>query len=142
MTETQIQTEAVNVVRLSAGSCRKAAALFNYGNILAMLVPLPLGILWIAMSMVVYAMNRHHPDPKVGHYTQYAAYRLYGVVGFIVVVATFFGTNIWYWLITWAISAAILIPWSIVDLIRIRKDQWQDVSYEEGNYEHPDTKCE
>jgi cobalamin synthase len=112
--------------KITAKSARKAAGLFNIGNIISMLMPFPLGIFWMGLSMVVYAMNRHHPNEKVGNYTQQAAYRFYGVVGFVVVVAIFFGTEIYYWLVTWALCAAILIPWSIVDLIRIRKDDWQD----------------
>ena len=66
---------------ISARSARSAARLFNYGNIVAMLVPLPLGILWLGASMIVYAMNRHHPNERVGHYTQQAAYRIYAVAG-------------------------------------------------------------
>ncbi|QKT03298.1 hypothetical protein HUS23_05505 [Ectothiorhodospiraceae bacterium 2226] len=113
---------------VTARSARSAAALFNYGNIVAALVPFPLGIFWLGGSMLVYAMNRHNPNPKVGYYTQIAAYRLYGVAGFIVVVAAFFGTDPTYWLITWAVAAAILIPWSVYDLYRIRQDHWTDVA--------------
>ena len=115
---------------IAAKRSRFAATLFNYGNIISMLIPLPLGIFWLGASMAVYTMNRHHPNERVGHYTQQAAYRLYGVIGFIVVVATFYGTELKYWLITWAISAAILLPWSIVDIVRIHREQWQDVSIE------------
>jgi len=113
-------------LKISAKSARKSAALFNIGNIVSMLMPFPLGIFWMGLSMVVYAMNRHHPNEKVGYYTQQAAYRFYGIVGFVVVIAIFFGTEIVYWLVTWAICAGILTPWSIVDLIRIRKDDWHD----------------
>jgi len=124
---------------ITAKHARKAAGLFNIGNIISMLIPFPLGIFWMGLSMVVYAMNRHHPNEKVGYYTQQAAYRFYGVVGFVVVVAIFFGTEIYYWLFTWLICAGILIPWSIVDLIRIRKDDWQDTIFEQSNNEE-DTK--
>jgi cobalamin synthase len=109
-----------------ARSARFAARIFNYGNIIAMILPLPIGILWAGASMLIYALNRHHPNERVGYYTQQAAYRLYGVLGFVVVVATFFGTNPMLWAITWAICAAILIPWSIVDLHRIRRETWTD----------------
>ena len=61
----------------------------NYGNLVAILIPFPLLIFWFGASMLVYALNRHHPDPRVGHYTQQAAYRFYGVTGFFVAVATF-----------------------------------------------------
>ncbi|VAX01624.1 FIG01182189: hypothetical protein [hydrothermal vent metagenome] len=120
---------------ITAKKARKAAGLFNIGNIISMLLPFPIGIFWVGFSMVVYAMNRHHPNEKVGYYTQQAAYRFYGIIGFVVVVAIFFGTEIRYWLITWAICAGILIPWSIFDLIRIRKDTWQDCEYSENNTE-------
>ncbi|MCK7581443.1 MAG: hypothetical protein MZV65_41295 [Chromatiales bacterium] len=51
-------------------------------------MPFPLLIFWFGASMLVYALNRHHPNPKVGHYTQQAAYRFYGVTGFFVAIAT------------------------------------------------------
>lgn len=129
MTEPPAPPESDRVV--SARSARFAARLFNYGNIVAMIIPVPLGILWLGASMLVYALNRHNPNPRVGHYTQQAAYRLYGVVGLIVPVATFFGTNVIYWLATWAICAAVLIPWSVIDLRRINKEQWQDTLLDE-----------
>ncbi|KPK40659.1 MAG: hypothetical protein AMJ69_01535 [Gammaproteobacteria bacterium SG8_47] len=116
---------------ISARSARSAARLFNYGNIVAMLVPLPLGILWLGASMIVYAMNRHHPNERVGHYTQQAAYRIYAVAGFVVVVATFFGTDVRLWLVTWALAAAIIIPWSLLDLWRIGRETWHDTELED-----------
>lgn len=106
---------------------RAAAAIFNYGNIIAIIVPVPLGMLWLGLSMLVYAMNRHHPNEKVGHYTQQAAYRFYAITGFFVAVATFIPGGGWqYYLIAWALAALVLIPWSVLDLIRIRADQWRD----------------
>ena len=111
---------------ISAASARRAAALFDYGNLIAILLPLPLGIFWLGASMVVYAMNRHHPNPRVGYYTQWAAYRFYGLVGFVVAEATFYGTGLKAWLITWAVVAAILIPWTVYDLLRINREEWQD----------------
>ena len=108
-------------------SCRNAAATFNFGTIAAVLIPVPVGLLWLGASMIVYALNRHHPHPKVGHYTQQAAYRFYGIMGFLVAVAVFFPGNSWrLYLISWVITAAILIPWSIVDLVRIYRDRWDD----------------
>ncbi|HXH03807.1 MAG TPA: hypothetical protein VNN09_10875 [Candidatus Competibacteraceae bacterium] len=112
---------------VSAASARKAASLMNYGNIIALLVPVPLLILWFGASMLVYAMNRHHPNPRVGHYTQQAAYRFYGVTGFFTAAATFIPGGGWqYYLVAWALAALVIIPWSILDLVRIRREQWQD----------------
>lgn len=140
---------------ITASSARNTAALFNYGNIIAMLpglfvVPtLLLGsaehmnmifmliativpmILWFALSIAIYIFARHHPNGRVGHYTQQAAYRYYGVVGLIVVAGTFFGNNVNYWLGTWVVCALILVPWSIFDVIRILREPWQDTTVED-----------
>ena len=114
---------------VSGQSARKAAQLFNIGNIVAILLPLPLGLLWLGGSMIIYAMNRHHPNQRVGYYTQQAAYRFYGVTGFIVAAATFIPGNGWIWyLFAWAVAALIIIPWSIWDIVRIRRETWQDVA--------------
>lgn len=101
----------------------------HYGNIIAILIPFPLLIFWFGASILVYAMNRHHPHPKVGHYTQQAAYRFYGVTGFFVVIATFIPGGGWKWhALAWILAAAILIPLSIRDLRRIRREHWDVLS--------------
>ncbi|VAW77272.1 FIG01182189: hypothetical protein [hydrothermal vent metagenome] len=131
MTESELPPDRQsNSLQLPGHKARRAAAVFNYGNILAILVPIPLGMLWLGMSMLVYAMNRHHPNEKVGHYTQQAAYRFYAVTGFFVAAATFIpGGGLTYYLIAWAFAALILIPWSIIDLLRIRRDTWSDMEH-------------
>ncbi len=117
---------------VSASSSRNAAALMNYGNIVAIVV-VPLVVIWFGASMLVYAMNRHHPDPKVGHYTQQAAYRFYGVVGFFAAAAIFIPGDGWTWyIVAWILAAAVIIPWSILDLVRIYRDQWADISIEDA----------
>ncbi len=122
---------------LSAKSCRFAASLFNYGNMIAVLVPLPLGLLWLAASMVIYAMNRHHPNERVGHYTQQAAYRIYGVTGLIVAAAMFIPKNgLYYYLGIWVLSILIIVPLSIRDLLRIRRDDWCDMDVEIAARDH------
>lgn len=147
-------TESVQKT-ITAKSARTTASLFNYGNIIAMLpglfvVPtlmfgsaermsmifmsiaiiVPM-ILWFGISIMVYIIARHHPNERVGHYTQQAAYRYYGVVGLIVVVGSFFGTNANYWLMTWIVCALILVPWTLFDLFKIYKEQWHDSTVEE-----------
>ncbi|MEJ2645838.1 MAG: hypothetical protein P8180_13120 [Gammaproteobacteria bacterium] len=113
---------------ISGRSARFASLLFNYGNIAALLIPFPIGLFWLGASMLVYAMNRHHPNEKVGHYTQQAAYRFYGLTGFFVAAATFIphGRH-HYYLIAWALGVLVLVPWSVIDILRIRRDQWQDM---------------
>ena len=130
------QSEDTAIGKVARGSSpRRAAALMNYGNIISILVPFPLLIFWFGASMLVYAMNRHHPDPKVGHYTQQAASRFYGVTGFFIVIATFIPGDGWFWhLIAWILALSILVPWSIVDLRRIYRDQWMDIALDENGH--------
>jgi len=134
MTESEF-SEAVGAgIHMVPGrKARMAASIFNIGNVVAIIVPIPLGMLWLGLSMLVYAMNRHHPNQKVGHYTQQAAYRFYGVTGFFVAAATFIPGGGWnYYLLAWALAALVLVPWSIIDLVRIRRDQWEDTEFVRG----------
>ncbi|MGD8484642.1 MAG: hypothetical protein PVF81_07275, partial [Thioalkalispiraceae bacterium] len=103
---------------VSAGRAKRAAGMFSWGNIIAMLpglfiVPVLLFgspekmamifmfivmlvpmILWFGISIAIYIIAKHNPNERVGHYTQQAAYRYYAVVGFIVVLGTFYGTDV------------------------------------------------
>lgn len=113
---------------ISGRSSRLAAMQMDIGNLVSMLLP-PLPILWFGGSMLVYALHRHHPDPRVGHYTQRAAYRFYGVMGAIIPIGTFFpGRGITPWLIAWGLGLAVIIPWSLWSIIRIRREEWPDIS--------------
>lgn len=113
---------------LRASESRRAAGMLNIGNIVAILLPVPLLIFWFGASMLVYAMNRHHPDKRVGYYTQQAAYRLYGVTGFFTAAATFIPGGGWTWyIVAWVAAALVLIPWSVLDLRRIRREDWADI---------------
>jgi len=140
MTESEF-SEAGGGIRLLPGrKARAAASLFNIGNIVAILAPIPLGMLWLGLSMLVYAMNRHHPNEKVGEYTQHAAYRFYAITGFFVAAATFIPGGGWnYYLLAWGLAALVLVPWSIVDLVRIRRDEWIDVELPEEIHETDST---
>ncbi len=40
-----------------------------------------------------------------------------------------------YYLIAWVFAAVVLIPWSILDLIRIHRDQWDDMELPLETYE-------
>lgn len=143
---------------VSAQSARRTATLFNYGNIIAMvpglllapyiLIAKPTGvatvllfvlmivppILWFGVSMVIYAMARHHPDPQVGHFTQQAAYRFYGLFGLIIPVGTFYGTDWHLWILTGGVVALVLIPWSILALRQIARTSWADTVYHEEHH--------
>ncbi|MEF3193519.1 MAG: hypothetical protein K6346_04845 [Halothiobacillaceae bacterium] len=132
--------------------------MFNYGNLIVIIlagIPLLLAgsasgkimifataaaiipiIFWFGGSMLVYALNKHHPNPKVGHYTQWAAYRFYAITGSLVVVGIFFPSDIRYYQAFWAIAALILIPWSILDLRKIQREDWQPIQVPTRPLEH------
>ncbi|WP_018864615.1 MULTISPECIES: hypothetical protein [Thioalkalivibrio] len=135
---------------VSGRKSRRAASLFDIGNLISVsiagiplfvvssdevgvgfiiaaimgIVPL---VLWFGGSMLVYALNRHHPDPRVGYHTQWAAYRYYALMGALIVVATFFPPDLDYYRAYWAIAAAILLPWTIYALYTIYREPWMDV---------------
>ena len=139
---------------ITAASARMSARLFSIGNIIAMLPGLVVApiillgepakttmiflfilmivppILWFGLSIIVYIIARHHPNPRVGHYTQWAAYRFYGMFGIVIPVGTFYGTQWQLWIATGGIVALILIPWSLLDLYRINREHWQDITIE------------
>jgi cytochrome b subunit of formate dehydrogenase len=87
-------------------------------------------ILWFGISIMIYIIARHHPNERVGHYTQQAAYRYYGMIGVVIPVGTFYGTEWELWIMTGGAVGLILIPWTIVCLIKIQKEKWQDTEIE------------
>ena len=114
-----------------AETSKKNAKVFNYGNIISVLIPFPLFIFWFGASMFVYAMYRHHPNPRVGYYTQIAAYYFYGLAGLLVPVLTFASGDFFkqYWWLLWIVCASVLIPLSVIQIVRINKEDWQDIEY-------------
>ena len=109
-------------------SSRFAAMQMDLGNLISMLLP-PLPLLWFGGSMLIYALHRHHPNPRVGHYTQHAAYRFYGLMAAIIPIGTFFpGRGITPWLIAWGIGLAVIVPWSLWSIIKIRREDWPDIT--------------
>jgi hypothetical protein len=112
---------------ISGRSSRFAAMQMDLGNLISMLLP-PLPLLWFGGSMLIYALHRHHPNPRVGHYIQRAAYRFYAVMGAIIPIGTFFpGRGITSWLIAWGVGLAVIIPWSLWSIVRIRRETWPDI---------------
>lgn len=112
---------------LKAKSCRFAATQMDIGNIVSMLIP-PLPVLWFGISMLIYALHRHHPDPRVGKYTQWAGYRFYGVMGLVIPVGTFFpGDGMVPWLVAWGTGIVLIVPWSLWSIARARKEEWHDI---------------
>ncbi len=114
---------------VTAAESKKSAKIFNYGNIASVLIPFPLFIFWFGASMFIYAMYRHHPNPRVGFYTQKAAYYYYALSGMLVPVLTFAPGDFFYkyWWLLWGISFFFLVPLSIREIIRINREEWHDV---------------
>lgn len=128
MTENNPFIPATKIV--TGKESQNSASLFNYGNIIAILIPFPLLIFWFGASIIVYSMNRHHPNPKVFYYLRRAGNRFYFIMGFFIVIGTYFKD----WkpvAIYWLIALIILIPSSIWDLYKIRKDTWEDFEIKE-----------
>ncbi|MBE9533268.1 MAG: hypothetical protein IMF04_04025 [Proteobacteria bacterium] len=140
-----------NTKTIPAANARMFARLFNIGNLLslapglilapiillteqerlttifmfiAMIVP---PILWFGLSIMIYIIARHHPNELVGHYTQQAAYRYYGMIGVVIPVGTFFGTEWELWILMGGVVGLVLIPWTIWELIKSQKESWQDI---------------
>lgn len=117
-----------NPAVVTAVSARKTAKIFYYGNILAVLIPFPVFILWFGAGILVYALLRHNPNPRVGYYTQIATYHYYGLAGGLVPVLTFapgdFFVN-WWWAL-WIICVVVLVPLSIRQILRINREEWHD----------------
>ena len=126
---------------IKAKSVRFAAMQLDIGNIVSMLIPMPLAVFWFGGSILIYALHRHHPDPRVGQFTQWAAYRFYAVMGVIIPVGTFFPGDGWMpWLIAWAIGVVIIVPWSIWSLIRVKNTDWKDIEVPAEDEEFDDVE--
>jgi hypothetical protein len=113
---------------VTAASARKSAKIFYYGNILSVLIPFPVFILWFGAGILVYALLRHNPNPRVGYYTQIATYHYYGLAGGLVPVLTFAPGDFfvkWWWAL-WIICVVVLVPLSIRQILRINREEWLD----------------
>ncbi len=117
---------------ISANQQRFSARIFNLASIIATVIP-PLLMIWIAASIFAYASVAHHPSPRVVHYNRIAGYRFYGAAGTMVVfgqpIYGLFGN--WHGLLAvWAILALVVIPLGLRDLIRVQREDWQDMEIE------------
>jgi type VI protein secretion system component VasK len=49
-------------------------------------------------------------------------------MGAIIPIGTFFpGRGITSWLIAWGIGLAVIVPWSLWAIVRIRREDWPDL---------------
>lgn len=129
----------------------RAAQTFTFFSIIAVLL-LPAIIpmlLWLAASIFVYAAAAHHPNPKVCDFLKYSGYRFYGVVGTLVVILNFSPQmSKWvpgelllgslhlpiYLVWVWVAALLVVVPLGIRDLMRAKKEPWQDIEYESDEH--------
>ncbi len=117
----------------------RAAQRFTFFSIIAVLLMpavIPM-LLWLAASIFVYAAAACHPNPKVCDFVKYSAYRFYGIIGALVVVLNFSPQMIkalghWSYLVglIWIICLLIVVPLGIRDLMRAKREPWQDMQIE------------
>lgn len=104
--------------------------MFSFGNLAAVSFP-PFFVLWFGASILIYAIYRHHPNKRVGFYTQRAAYYYYGLAGLLVPILTFapngFIKMYWPWL--WVICALVMVVLSVLLLRKINSETWEDTEY-------------
>lgn len=114
---------------VTAKQSRFAAKVFNFGTIASVIIPFPLFIFWFGASMFVYALYRHHPNPRVGYYTQHAAYIYYTLAGMLVPVLTFAPKDFFtdYWWVLWGSAVIGVVPFAIYQIIKSSKEEWEDV---------------
>jgi hypothetical protein len=117
-------------MQITAQSARRSAYLFNWGSIAAVLLPIPFLPLFFGASIFLYAINRNHPEPKVGYYMQRSANRFYLVTASVIVLGKFIpessNTMNWYFLLWLLAVFALLIP-SAKDIYTIWHDSWVDI---------------
>lgn len=147
MAESQVVTAAacLRSARLfnlfSVASTTLAATLFTIGQNIAdkkmaflpLAMSLPPVMLWLAASIFVYAMVAHHPDLRVRHYNKWAGYRYYAVVGSLTILANDLAHLPTGWGGVWALLILALVPWSLYDIWRAGKEDWQDITVESNH---------
>jgi hypothetical protein len=123
---------------LAVGTTLLSASLFSLGlmisdkklSFLPMAMSLPPVMIWLAFSIFVYASIAHHPDMKVRHYTKWAGYRYYAVVGTLVVFANDLAHLPTGWPGVYALMVLTLVPWALYDIWKAGREDWKDIEME------------
>lgn len=127
------------VKTITAAQQRRDAQIFNMLSCAAiLLMPLVIpALLWIAASIFVHASIAHHPNQRVRDYLYPGGYRFYGLVGALVVTLNFspqmskaVGGGIRLLLLVWLVSVLVVVPLAVRDILRARKENWQDITVE------------
>ena len=84
------------------------------------------------------APNKYEQLEGIDIYRHSMPFEAHGITGFFIVIATFIPGGGWIWhLIAWVVAALILIPWSILDLRRIAREEWVDIPLDEQGHPLP-----
>jgi len=150
-------TEMTEPTIITGASALRAARLFNYlsiattllsaslytlgqtlGNTKLAFLPLAMSLppvmIWVAASMFVYAAIAHHPNLLARHYNKWAGYRYYAIIGLLTVVAN--DAAHWIgWGGIWAFFVIALVPWSMYDIWKAGREDWQDTIVETEQYD-------
>lgn len=135
------------VKTITAAQQRRDAQLFNTLSCAAItLMPLIIPtLLWVAASIFVHASIAHHPNLRVREFLYPGGYRFYGMVGALVVVLNFSSImSGWipgvihlgplrlpmFWVWVWVLSLLVVVPLGLRDIVRARKENWQDMAVE------------
>jgi hypothetical protein len=133
---------------ITAKSQRNASKHLHYGNMISLVIPvLALGmwfytdnilwaipavpplVFWFGMSMVIYAIHRHHPNPKVQAYTITAGRWYYALVSPIVAGGIFIEPEYAPMIIggLFVTVTTIIVIKGMMEIRKINKDDWQDI---------------
>ncbi|MCB5190375.1 hypothetical protein LG198_06525 [Methylobacillus arboreus] len=121
---------------ITAKQQMRTAQSFPFFSSLAVIVPVLIPF-WIAGSIFAYASIANHPCTRVCEYLVPAGYRFYGLLGTWVVLLNFsshmagwVGGGLNLALIVWGISILIVVPFGIRDILRAKKEPWQELTIE------------
>jgi hypothetical protein len=127
------------VKTITAAQQRRDAQIFNVLSCAAVFL-MPLVIPWIAASIFVHASIAHHPNLRVREFLYPGGYRFYGLVGALVVVLNFssqmakwVGGGLHLLVLVWLVSLAVVVPLGVRDILRARRENWQDMIVEVGH---------
>lgn len=120
---------------LAVATTLLSASLFGLGHLIAdkkmaflpMAMSLPPIMIWLAASIFVYAAIAHHPDLTVRHYNKWAGYRYYAIVGALTIFSNDLAQLPTGWLGVWGLLLLSLVPWSLYDIWKAGKENWQDI---------------
>jgi hypothetical protein len=127
------------VKNITAAQQRRDAQIFNVLSCVAIvLMPLVIPtLLWVAASIFVHASIAHHPNLRVREFLYPGGYRFYGLVGALVVVLNFssqmakwVGGGLHLLALVWLVSLAVVVPLALRDILRARRENWQDMTVE------------